>query len=301
MPPPTDQRHLPNEITDHIIDHLWDDKLTLAICTHVSKNWLPSVRLHLFRSLVWEDRLEDGKAYGFKDLVKSLESYPAIGSCVENLALVRGADPYRLPEQHPWLCEITLRWIMTKLPRLRSMKLDSVYLGDGDIDPYHDICFRAPPTSELPRLKLDLLELIGVGNPEGDLKRIYGFFHVFESIGRLSIDTLEWNSGCNHEDEAILKGLSYRSPIPSLQISSLVVHNEHWLANLLDHLLPMIQVESVEMLEFMCHDWDDLDAASDLANKIGSNLKALTFNPTEAIWEKVNNEDDEDDIHHPRM
>ena len=40
--------YLPQELVDHIIDHLHDDRLTLNNCSLVSRAWLPTSRLHLF-------------------------------------------------------------------------------------------------------------------------------------------------------------------------------------------------------------------------------------------------------------
>lgn len=40
--------YLPQELVDHIIDHLHDDRLTLNHCSLVSRAWLPTSRLHLF-------------------------------------------------------------------------------------------------------------------------------------------------------------------------------------------------------------------------------------------------------------
>ncbi|KAH9484814.1 hypothetical protein JR316_0001716 [Psilocybe cubensis] len=39
---------LPQELIDHIIDHLYDDPLALANCARVCHAWLPTSRLHLF-------------------------------------------------------------------------------------------------------------------------------------------------------------------------------------------------------------------------------------------------------------
>jgi hypothetical protein len=43
---------LPQEITDHIIDHLWDDKHALRTCSLVCKAWSFPTRHHLFADVV---------------------------------------------------------------------------------------------------------------------------------------------------------------------------------------------------------------------------------------------------------
>ena len=47
MPP-----KLPAELSDAIIDHLHNDKASLAACALVCKGWVPASRHHLFRSVV---------------------------------------------------------------------------------------------------------------------------------------------------------------------------------------------------------------------------------------------------------
>ncbi|KAJ7160362.1 hypothetical protein C8R46DRAFT_1354058 [Mycena filopes] len=43
---------IPPELTDYIIDLLWDSKSTLHSCSLVCTSWLPSTRHHLFESIV---------------------------------------------------------------------------------------------------------------------------------------------------------------------------------------------------------------------------------------------------------
>lgn len=50
---PGREPNLPSELTDYIIDHLYDDAQTLRQCSLVCRAWLPSSSLHLFRSLSW--------------------------------------------------------------------------------------------------------------------------------------------------------------------------------------------------------------------------------------------------------
>ncbi|PIL34448.1 hypothetical protein GSI_03224 [Ganoderma sinense ZZ0214-1] len=47
--------HIPVELTDMIIDFLHDDVQSLLACAVVSHSWLPSSRLHLFRSCTIKD------------------------------------------------------------------------------------------------------------------------------------------------------------------------------------------------------------------------------------------------------
>jgi hypothetical protein len=43
---------LPSELTDRIIDFLYSDRRTLAVCSLVCRSWVPASRLHYFQKLV---------------------------------------------------------------------------------------------------------------------------------------------------------------------------------------------------------------------------------------------------------
>ncbi|KAI0076450.1 hypothetical protein K474DRAFT_1622892, partial [Panus rudis PR-1116 ss-1] len=70
---------LPPELVDEAIDHLWNDIRSLQSCSLVCKAWLPSSRLHLFRTV----RLR--KADDCAKLSSIVESSPIIARCVRKL------------------------------------------------------------------------------------------------------------------------------------------------------------------------------------------------------------------------
>lgn len=58
---------LPVELSDSVIDHLWDDSGSLAACTLVCRAWLPSARTHLFSTVTlipreWNEHAEELQA-----------------------------------------------------------------------------------------------------------------------------------------------------------------------------------------------------------------------------------------------
>ncbi|KAJ6550333.1 hypothetical protein B0H19DRAFT_887549, partial [Mycena capillaripes] len=42
---------IPPELTDHMIDFLWNSQSDLCACSLVCRQWLPSTRRHLFESV----------------------------------------------------------------------------------------------------------------------------------------------------------------------------------------------------------------------------------------------------------
>ncbi|KAJ3554128.1 hypothetical protein NM688_g3264 [Phlebia brevispora] len=65
------QSRLPPELIDMVIDHLYNDKVTLAQCTLVARSWLSAARMHLFRDItVFHERTPE--AFGkFVSLLRS--------------------------------------------------------------------------------------------------------------------------------------------------------------------------------------------------------------------------------------
>jgi len=42
----------PQEVYEHVIDHLHDDKAALGVCGRVCRAWVPASRYHLFRKVM---------------------------------------------------------------------------------------------------------------------------------------------------------------------------------------------------------------------------------------------------------
>ncbi|KAI0689968.1 hypothetical protein BC835DRAFT_218388 [Cytidiella melzeri] len=121
MPTP---RHFPSEIVDHITDHLWDDKTSLAACTLVCKQWLFSATFHLFRTLTLCD---DVHFCLFREFIGMLclNSPRTFGHCVRALHL-QSSPPGQ--ETTP-LIEINLHLLATIIlacPRLEHLQLTRV-------------------------------------------------------------------------------------------------------------------------------------------------------------------------------
>jgi hypothetical protein len=56
---------LPSELTDAVIDHLHADKIALAVCALVCKEWLPTSRYHLFSTI----NVNEGNIQQFFDIL----------------------------------------------------------------------------------------------------------------------------------------------------------------------------------------------------------------------------------------
>jgi hypothetical protein len=72
---------LPPELFDETLDHLWDDPATLRACSLTCRAWVPTTRLHLFRTV----RLSsEATCIQFSEL---LHSNPVVARCVRKLTI----------------------------------------------------------------------------------------------------------------------------------------------------------------------------------------------------------------------
>lgn len=72
---------LPPELFDEALDHLWDDPKSLKSCSLACRSWVPTTRLHLFRTVLLSSL---SSTTHFSAL---LQSAPAISRCVRKLSI----------------------------------------------------------------------------------------------------------------------------------------------------------------------------------------------------------------------
>lgn len=95
---------LPPELFDETLDHLWDDVATLRACNLTCRAWVPTVRLHLFRT-VWLSSSES--CIGFASV---LETAPPVTWCVRKLTIsaqYSGVGDNQTPEGDKWINDAT--------------------------------------------------------------------------------------------------------------------------------------------------------------------------------------------------
>ena len=107
--------HLPQELVDHIIDHLHDDPLALRNCARVCRGWLPTSRLHFFAKISLKaTSAHNGPAVPqkrCKQLYAVLIQSPEIIYNIRELEICEGS-PLHHHDHHPELSSTT--WITTE-------------------------------------------------------------------------------------------------------------------------------------------------------------------------------------------
>ena len=111
----TSTTHLPQELVDHIIDHLHDDPLALSNCARVCRGWLPTSRHHFFSKISLKaTSAHNGPAVPqarCKQLYAVLIQSPEIIYNIRELEICEGS-PHHHHDHHPELSSTT--WITTE-------------------------------------------------------------------------------------------------------------------------------------------------------------------------------------------
>jgi hypothetical protein len=122
--PHTSSSHLPQELVDHIIDHLHDDPVALSNCARVCRGWLPTSRHHFFSKISLKaTSAHNGPAVPqerCKKLYAVLTQSPEIIYNIRELEICEGS-PHHHHDHHPELSSTT--WITTERTLTALFKL----------------------------------------------------------------------------------------------------------------------------------------------------------------------------------
>ncbi|KZT02320.1 uncharacterized protein LAESUDRAFT_685559 [Laetiporus sulphureus 93-53] len=116
---------LPLELYDEAIDHLWDDPKALAACSLTCRAWVPTSRLHLFRTV----RVQNAKhCAGFAAV---LAAAPVIARYVHRLTISAEYDGFdqsgQAVEDDEWVNDV-VKWV-DKLECVRTVGLSRLRWG----------------------------------------------------------------------------------------------------------------------------------------------------------------------------
>lgn len=166
------ERSFPPEITDHIIDHLHDDKQTLSSCCLVNHTWYPAARYHLFSSVC----VSITKPTSLLKFHDTLHSNPELRPYIRSLEVKGGEQQYISSSQFVFqLSEI--HDIVEILPNLQDLSLRYISLRSQDIS--LDKGGNHPPP--LPR-QLRSLTLSGLAIGNRTLRILLGTFPISNSF-----------------------------------------------------------------------------------------------------------------------
>ncbi len=162
---------LPQEILDMVIDPLKDDKPTIYACSRTSRRLRESSRRHLFHTLRITASDRQGSVFA-KLATFFYNPTSALGVChhIRKLVLSKSIQLRKVPELHFDL----LRWLLERLPNLRTLHLRDIGINGEGID------------SEEPQAKFPLQELslvsVTIDGPYLTLDDILGLFEGIQHL-----------------------------------------------------------------------------------------------------------------------
>lgn len=206
-PTPARPPRIPCELIDIVIDHLYDDKETLAKCSTVSKYLLHSSWYHLFRTLCIQWDRENKE---FDMFMAFLDTNPA---CVRYIQYLRLEGYWRTG---PYMVSL----ILDKCTAIRSLTLVSLAW-----DAHWTNGYRGEPTSvpwSIPTRSLDALVLT-VGDLQRPVFQLSDILHIlspFRHIRSLRIEAAQIIPGSLSSENVLNQTLEIESLFVDARIES---------------------------------------------------------------------------------
>lgn len=204
--------HLPLELVEHIINHLFDDKATLTSCALVARSWLEPAHYHLFSSI-----RHDLHAYPWRtsNLGSFLILTPHRAKYVRELdfrKVIDGECESEFSKSHkPVVYSRFMVSLLSSLPNLTTLNLATIPFS-GEKDAFESL----PPMTKMrsfamsccctlshitivhilrafPNLQYLCLEDIGTPEAEHDLEVVRPPLSELPSLPLIDLQLLGWN------------------------------------------------------------------------------------------------------------
>lgn len=236
----------PAEVIDYIIDFLHHDVPSLASCSLVCRNWVPSTRSHLFHSI----RIAGWGPTKLDAFSRFLISTPHIGRHVRELHVRPGEGPAKVTTS-------TLSCILKRLSWLRVLDIRCSYCQFDDV-----------LLPLLPSLRRLVLQFVEVDIPP---KTFVGILGLCPGLKELDIRKSWWAS-------RIRAPISVEPKAPAMpDLDSLTLGNCRFssLTNYLGVLRSKIPMSFLTSLDIVCSSPDDVSVVGGLLRDIGPKLLHL--------------------------
>ncbi|KAH6906540.1 hypothetical protein BKA70DRAFT_1287952 [Coprinopsis sp. MPI-PUGE-AT-0042] len=276
---------LPQELVDHVVDHLHDDTATLRSCSRVSKAWLPTSRYHLFSRVTlqaWNGNgVDTFPSERCKQLLALIERAPEIANHIRELDICEGS-PLHLanPDTHPttWVTsEPALISIFKKLRNLRRLEISSATTFYWKTMPaafQNALCSLLATSSSLTYLKLHAWcfpNFTSLAILLSHCKSLTGFSLSSTTVG--DDDLIEQRLGCVIE-EGDGCDVIHSAKLDLLTLDYVTFrYLDYWLFG----ETPMVDVSSLR--ELRVSHFSNLDPIERLLGAVSSSLEHLHLKP----------------------
>lgn len=258
--------HIPLELVDIIIDHLFEDKPSLASCSLVSREWRPSTRYHLFESICV---CGDGLFGGYDSFLRFLDETPSIRPFIRCLTLSGVGKSKDSGAERCLIGPYVLLTVLDRLTALRTLVLDEVVWGGASKKSSKGFWRVAWPPVPRPfnTLQLRRVESYDLG-PSQYTKSVFQILQAFGALQKLDIvgiefDAMSWNNVARLDTPSALamKGLSMRNVSTSQAFVAGVRRTQ--------------TVHSLLSMNLQCKSMADAHSYGSLIRDAGDNLEDL--------------------------
>ncbi|OCH92083.1 hypothetical protein OBBRIDRAFT_751976 [Obba rivulosa] len=269
---------LPPELVDETIDHLWDDPVSLKACSLTCRSWVPSSRLHLFRTV----RLRNGtECTRFETLVTNT---PAIARCVRQLTLsaeYRGVDGQGQPvHDDEWID--TAAELARKLERVTTLGLSRVrwYALQPETQRAFKGLFKNVKTLFLFEVRFDTS------------KDVLDFLSAFPVLASLYFHGVSWhNDLLGHATLDDLKKLTGKAEHGRMQLSYLFLDSRSSPTLVTEWLLNHPTEQRLRTIQLCWRELESMKSVGDLLHASGASLERLQVEFPSGVPEGVVLED----------
>ncbi|KAL4245541.1 hypothetical protein ABKN59_010504 [Abortiporus biennis] len=267
---PTWNFTLPQELIDNVIDHLHFDKTTLRSCVLVSRQWVTSSRIHLFRELTIKS-----DSFSSTGSLALLEQTSTFSTYTRHLTLA-GLDnglPF-LYHLRPSLPAPILGAILSQMPNVKSLTLQ--YLSFGE---------QTDSVKELSPIKqkrdLISLRLENIGTDDEQAKDLLDILDFFGTVKNVSVTDMMLNSESWKGSILDGHGGNKNLHIMSLSIGEQPSSFDH--VGILKTFSWLPNVRSVQSLSLICGGHNETIALGRLISTTGDSLKNLDLHSLSSL------------------
>lgn len=251
---------VPPELVDHIIDHLYDDKITLSTLSTVCRSFLPTASLHLFHYLSID--IARKSIYEFADFLR--DAPPRIARNIRKLDIV--SSPHYVGFSG-WTIEkrtlpmAALASLLAHIPYLSELRLTSVKMMST-----------LPFPDSIPR-PLERLSISWVWCVPLDACILLAFF---SDIRSLHIEGATWFHIRPNPEDAV-REINMIQPIPSTKVTNLDLSVSQHTRSFLEMLRRTKTAGSLERVNVICSNMLEVWSLGDFLGHAGQNVKHLVF------------------------
>ncbi|KAI0697573.1 hypothetical protein BC835DRAFT_754838 [Cytidiella melzeri] len=250
---------LPQELIDVIIDVFHNDKKMLHACSLIGPAWRSRSQHHLLSQITVGPQRKPTDP--IRPLISHLRESPHFSARFHELTLTGDMSD---------MLSVSARWltaILENLPNLKILRLRLVDFTSLDR-------FFSPST----RFNLEHLQLVdtGVNSEEATIENTLEILELFDSLGRLSIQTAYARVRSYLEFDTVLADFAAKVPkhlhVNALQVQDYFYATSFWLA-----LMRRTALQSFTSLDVGSRKWDP-NALHSLLQEAGAGLRHLDIN-----------------------